>query len=204
MTLSREGIVAGLMSHGFTREKAEAAADREIGLVRGLRVIGDPTMPPGEALVTSDGGKTGVRIVNIGAPMGTSILWPVRLTLPWSHLVSDNDKVHARLITRHGKPHAINVITREYADAREKIAGLAKAVVGDAEPVAIPLRIRAAVYMPDERPHDLSNFCKLVHDALERVVYANDRWLYHVDWIRAGVDVDAPRAEIRISPYLPG
>jgi hypothetical protein len=39
-----------------------------------------------------------------------------------------------------------------------------------------------------------------VHDALEGVVYTKDRWLDDVRWYRAGVDVDAPRAEITISP----
>lgn len=30
------------------------------------------------------------------------------------------------------------------------------------------------------------------HDALETVVYSNDKWLYLATWRRAGVDVDAP------------
>lgn len=137
-----------------------------------------------------------------GLELVTVIAWPVRILLPWSHLVSDNDKDVARLITRANGPAAIKVITREYAKAKEQIANLAKGKVGDAAAHAGPLALTVRVWVPDERIHDMTNFCKLVHDALEGVVYENDRWLYDVHWTRAGVDVDAPRAEITCSPLL--
>jgi Holliday junction resolvase RusA-like endonuclease len=56
--------------------------------------------------------------------------------------------------------------------------------------------------VPDNHPrrHDAVNFAKCTHDALEKLVYTTDHWLYDVRWIRAGVDVDHPRAELTITP----
>jgi Holliday junction resolvase RusA-like endonuclease len=125
-----------------------------------------------------------------------AIAWPVTLTLPWSTLASDNVKHRAML---RGSQPAM-VINRGYADAFEKIHDLATLRVNHAQPAAEPLALVARVWMPDNRVHDLTNSCKLVHDALEGAVYENDRWLHDVHWIRAGVDVDAPRAEITIRP----
>ncbi len=65
-------------------------------------------------------------------------------------------------------------------------------------PLNIPLTLHACVYVPDERPHDVCNFAKCCHDALQRIVYTNDGRLYATYWERSGVDVDAPRAEITI------
>jgi Holliday junction resolvase RusA-like endonuclease len=132
-------------------------------------------------------------------PVRDAIAWPFTITLPWSCLVSDNVKHRAML---RGTQPAM-VINRGYADAEEKIRTLAASRVVGCAPAAVPLALTARVWMPDNRVHDLTNSCKLVHDALEGAVYENDRWLYDVHWIRAGVDVDAPRAEITILPLPP-
>jgi Holliday junction resolvase RusA-like endonuclease len=120
------------------------------------------------------------------------ILLPFELTIPWSVLVPDNDK--------YGVINGRMMLQAKYRMAKQKIAGLARAVTGELSPITAPLALVARVYVPDNRPHDVANFAKLVHDALEGVVYKNDRWLWDVRWIRAGVDVDHPRAEITISP----
>jgi Holliday junction resolvase RusA-like endonuclease len=78
---------------------------------------------------------------------------------------------------------------------RPKVAGCA--------PVEIPVKLEARVWVPDNRRRDVPNFAKCVHDALEKLVYVNDCWLYDSRWIRAGVDVDHPRAEITITPLAP-
>jgi Holliday junction resolvase RusA-like endonuclease len=129
-----------------------------------------------------------------------AIAWPFTITLPWSCLVSDNEKHRAQLRGTGPSARAIMVITRHYATAEEKIHALALQRMNGAAPADCPLALTARVWMPDNRIHDLTNSCKLVHDALERAVYENDRWLHDVHWIRAGVDVDAPRAEITIVP----
>jgi hypothetical protein len=129
-----------------------------------------------------------------------AIEWPLRLTLPWSHLVSDNDKYTPAL--RDGR--AVLVLTPEYREAKRQTRQLAERKLGDAAPVAFPLSIEARVWVPDNmRAHDVCNFAKCCHDALEGVVYTKDRWLYRTAWNRAGVDVDAPRAEILIQPAAP-
>lgn len=127
------------------------------------------------------------------------IVWPVQLTLPWSTLVSDNEKHRPML---RGS-QAIMVIKRPYAEAEKRIRGLATSKLGSAAPANHPVQIAAKVWVPDDRPHDQVNFAKLVHDSLEGVVYNNDRWIYRAVWERAGVDVDQPRAEITITPLLP-
>lgn len=122
---------------------------------------------------------------------GTVIL-PVRLRIPWSALVSDNAKygvVGGRLIAQ--KP---------YRAAKKAIHKLAKDVMNGRPAAACPLRLVANVYLPDNRVHDVVNFSKCVHDALKGSVFVDDQWLHDVRWIRAGVDVDAPRCELTISP----
>jgi Holliday junction resolvase RusA-like endonuclease len=177
--LSEDAIVRGLIAQGVPREKALRQAQS-----MGVRPHAPTAQPDAEP-----------------AP---AIAWPVRLLLPWSYLVSDNDRQVAKLITADGQPKAIRVLTAEYRAALEKIANLARNKVGDAAAVAAPLAIRVLVWVPNNTAHnDIANFCKLVHDALEDVIYTNDTWLHDIHWTRAGIDVDAPRAEIILSPIEP-
>jgi hypothetical protein len=128
------------------------------------------------------------------APMDVlAISWPVRLLLPWSYLVSDNQ--------RHGIINGKLLLTSAYRRGKGLVRDLARAKLGEVEPANVPLALTARVWVPDEiRAHDVCNFAKAVHDALEGVVYTKDRWLYRVEWERAGVDVDAPRCELTITP----
>ena len=57
-----------------------------------------------------------------------------------------------------------------------------------------PLSFRGTLYYPDNRS-DLDP--SLLQDALEGIVYKNDRQIKHFD-IRHGIDKDNPRAEIEI------
>lgn len=129
--------------------------------------------------------------------------WPLSLTIPWSCLVSDNVKMRAAMRGTMEHPKATVVLTTEYRKARDRIGALARDRMGSAKPAAIPLALVARVYVPDNRVHDVVNFSKAVHDALKGTVFVDDQWLYDARWIRAGVDVDAPRAEICISPLTP-
>jgi Holliday junction resolvase RusA-like endonuclease len=124
---------------------------------------------------------------------GPSIEWPVRLILPWSYLISDNRK--------YGVIEGKLILTKDYRRCKGLIHDAAKTKLAGALPVAIPLSLEARVWVPDDiKAHDVCNFAKAAHDALEGVVYTKDRWLHDVRWIRAGVDVDGPRAELRIAP----
>lgn len=168
-------LVRALVRSGLSEERAEAEARRQHGIQSAL----------------PEQRETAQEIPDI--------LWPVRLTIPWSLLVSDNDKDRAIIRnTKHG-PRPAKAITPDYAAAKLKIAALGKRAVGDALAVAMPLALHGTVFVPDDRPHDMSNRCKLLHDALEGVVYRNDRWLHELHYLRA-VDVDAPRAELTIRP----
>jgi Holliday junction resolvase RusA-like endonuclease len=132
--------------------------------------------------------------------VGPVLAYPIRLTLPWSHLVSDNRKYGATI--RGGKPKLL--ITEEYRAAKaatQKKAREAMTVDGHRfDPIGKPLAFTGRVFVPDARTHDVCNFAKCCLDSLEKIVVANDRWFYEVHWMRAGVDVDAPRAEIEVRP----
>lgn len=120
---------------------------------------------------------------------------PVSLTLPWSWLISDN----AKYLIRRGRLFK----TVEYREARKKIATLALGRMEGAGPMACPLQLVARVYVPDNRIHDVHNFGKCAIDAMTKTVFVDDHWLHDVRWIRAGVDVDSPRAELSIRPIEP-
>jgi Holliday junction resolvase RusA-like endonuclease len=128
-----------------------------------------------------------------------AIAWPVTLHLPWSTLVSDNEKFRAML----RGDQAIMVIKRPYREASDRIHQLAMSKAAGAQPAAEPLQLVARVWFPDNNVRDMTNWSKLVFDALKGAVYEDDRWLHDVRWIRMGTDVDAPRAEITITPLLP-
>jgi Holliday junction resolvase RusA-like endonuclease len=186
--LSEEEIARGLVAAGVPREKALAEAKRQHITERHFAVL--------------RGGDLSL-LAEASTPVARApIAWPVRLLLPWSHLVSDNERKEPYVVQTAAGPRARMRLTAKYAAALEKVANVARNKIGDAAPFTGPLAIRGLVYVPDERPHDVSNFEKLTHDALEGVLYTNDRWLHDVHWTRAGVDVDAPRAEITITPIL--
>lgn len=126
---------------------------------------------------------------------------PFRMSIPWSSLCSDNERKTAAL-TRlaDGSVYPRLMTSRRYKAAQDAIRDRARAVVGLARPVDYPLRIEARIWLPPARRNDPLNFAKVVHDALEGIVYDNDNQLHDVHWIRAGVDIDAPRAEITITP----
>lgn len=131
--------------------------------------------------------------------------FPIRLVLPWSHLVSDNDKYGATITRhKHGGTFPRLILTSEYRDAKLKARAVARvAMTVDGllfAPLERPLRLLARVWVPNNRVHDVVNFSKCCHDALEGAVYTKDSWLHDVQWQKAGVDVDHPRAEITIEP----
>lgn len=157
-----------------------------------------------EWLISREFGRDAAISTNYVQTVGRELTFPIRITLPWSHLVSDNDKYGATIRGTMGSYHPKLILSAKYREAKaatQKKAREAMTVEGSRfDPLARPLSLYARVWVPDERPHDVANFAKCCHDGIEKIVVANDRWLYRVVWERAGVDVDAPRAEIEITP----
>jgi hypothetical protein len=124
------------------------------------------------------------------------IPWPFTLRIPWSHLVSDNEHTAAII-----KGKAVPLRTKRYREAKRALRRHAQAALGRGiyEPATYPLEVTAHVWVPDAiRAYDVSNIGKCLLDALETVVYTKDHWAYRTHWLREGVDVDAPRAELTI------
>ena len=127
------------------------------------------------------------------------IPWPFKLRIPWSHLVSDNE-ITAAIV----KGHAVPLRTKKYREAKRALRKLATTALGGPnrfEPANYPLEVTAEVWVPDAiRVHDVTNMGKQILDSLETVIYTKDHWAYRTHWLRIGTDVDAPRAELFITP----
>lgn len=65
-------------------------------------------------------------------------------------------------------------------------------------PLTDDLSLRGVVYFRDRR-RDLDNVLKPLLDALQGVVYANDRQIAHIE-LRREIDPRAPRVEITLGP----
>lgn len=171
--LNAQEIERGLIAKGVPKEKARIEALRQIGSA-------DPVLTAPDEL--------------------PAIGWPVRLLIPWSYLISDN----RRYCSGTERSGGGLLLTSDYRRCRGLIRELVRGKLGipAPEPASIPLSLEAGIWVPDNRPHDCTNFAKVCHDAMEGLVYANDRWLYSAHWFRAGVDVDAPRALVTINPLL--
>lgn len=154
------------------------------------RLIMQQTGVPRDRAEATARQQLGLPVVTAPTPTTTRqpIRFPITLMLPWSALCSDNKKCHA-----HGDRH---MLTPEYLQSRAAIIERTKFQLGDVEPVTHPLALVARVCVPDNHVHDVPNFAKGVHDALQGIVYKSDAQLWDTRWIRAGVDVDRPRAEL--------
>lgn len=129
------------------------------------------------------------------------LAWPLRFTVPWSALVSDNRKYGAQIVRNGSTQFPKLSLSEQYRSAKAKARQLATRAMEGAGPTDEPLAITARVYVPDNRPgHDVCNFAKCLLDAMQGVVYWNDAQVHRALWERAGVDVDAPRAELEIAP----
>lgn len=195
-----EAAVAQLVNMGFSRDVAEREVNRQIrgsvSRVGDTCVVAFPRRNGKSAMISEiveDAIKRGVAVTVFKA-----IVWPLELTLPWSALCSDDERTAPAM--RKGQVKPVQILTERYRNAKEKVRLIARPKVVGCAPAAIPLKLEARVWVPDNRIHDVPNFAKCVHDALQKLVYVNDSWLHDVRWIRAGVNVDNPRAEITITP----
>lgn len=117
----------------------------------------------------------------------------VRLRLPWSMLIADNQRFAPAL----RGTRAVLVMTQAYRAAKKKAAVfLAPQYSGPV--ITGRVRVTARFFEPDARTRrDIANYAKAAHDALtQAAVIADDSLIDDVRWIRAGVDIDAPRLEL--------
>lgn len=172
-TMSRDDLVRALVrTTGMPERRAQAIIDNQQRL------------------------KAGPGVTEADA-VGVTVALPLSITIPWSALVSDNDRTTP--IADGGKARII--LTERYKTARRAIHALLTDRLNGALPISVPVDLYARVFTPDRRIHDCPDFAKGVHDAMARQVFTNDAWIYRAVWERAGVDVDRPRAEITISLY---
>lgn len=120
----------------------------------------------------------------------------VRLvTLPWECLAPDNTRFVA-VKSRNGAPKLL--MRKMYREAKKRAGETVKSQVGDQPPLTMKLELRAVFYEPNRHRRDLSNYIKLVHDAMSGLVYEDDSQLSDVHWVRGGIDKEAPRVEITV------
>jgi Holliday junction resolvase RusA-like endonuclease len=129
---------------------------------------------------------------------------PITLVIPWHYLVADNRKYGATGVG--GKARLF--LTSEYSAAKRAVAVTARLEGKKAKakdlPLSVPVRVVATVYEPNRsRTRDVTNFCKLVHDALSGVIYEDDGQIDDARWIRGGIDKKNPRVEITITALSP-
>jgi Holliday junction resolvase RusA-like endonuclease len=113
----------------------------------------------------------------------------VRLTFPWSVLVPDN--------RRHGLMRGRILLTAVYRDALDAMRLMAKAQ--HRRPCLTGrLMLEATFYEPDRRRRDVSNYAKLLGDALTGSVIADDSLLDCCIYRRGPIDRERPRAEVTV------
>lgn len=119
----------------------------------------------------------------------------IHIIVPWATLVSDNAK--------YGVLKGRMLLTSKYRKAKADVGWWAVLAMNKARSRVLEgrLGLYATIYEPDsKRGRDVSNFCKLVHDALIGIVYVDDKQLDDVRWQRGAVDTANPRVEIFVSP----
>lgn len=196
---TRDEIIRKLVDQNVPRHLAERAAELELSQGRSPA----PTMAA--TIVAEAKREVDRRLLPpellAAREQKPAIVWPFRLLLPWSLLVSDNDREEPYIRQTENGPRPAKRKTARCAKAQGEIANLARGKLGDVEPAEIPLEITARVWVPNNQLRsDVQNFAKATHDALEGIVYRNDNLLYWNHWLRVGVDIDAPRAELTIAP----
>jgi Holliday junction resolvase RusA-like endonuclease len=175
--LTPEEIARGLIAQGVPRDRAEARA----------RAVYD-AMKPSRPLLAA------FKAIE-ALPVRPSVA-PITLRIPWSALVSDDDKYAPAL--RKGKP--VIILTETYRTAKARMTKLAVDTMAGRPAMTVPLAFVGRVWVPNNHRRDVHNFSKCCLDAMSKVIYADDSQLHDTRWIRAGVDVDAPRAELTITP----
>lgn len=102
---------------------------------------------------------------------------------------------------RNGK--ISRALSREASDWKLQASWYAKSVAKSEKWKCLPLGVKVVMelyaFWPDERKRDMSNLHKLLPDALEGIIYENDRYVLVSD-MDFTVDTKHPRVEIVVYP----
>lgn len=119
----------------------------------------------------------------------------VTITLPWAYLVPDN--------VRHGLVGRTIRLTARYRDAQQALHLAALAgwrAAGRRGPLEGPLAIDVLLVAPDRRRRDVSNYAKIIGDALAGVAWHDDAQIADARYRRGPVDPAAPCAVLTVRP----
>ena len=122
----------------------------------------------------------------------------VTLTLPWEFLVPDNAK--------YGVLGGHLLLTARYRTAKQALHLAALAAwrtAGRREPLAGPVAIEVVLCAPDKRVRDVSNYAKILGDALTGAVLHDDGQIDVATFRRGPTDKANPRAVLTVSPLTP-
>lgn len=128
----------------------------------------------------------------------------IRVELPWTVLASVNVRTNP---AGWGKMKGRQFLTEKYRDALNAARIMVAAAVRGMIPVhpAGPVEVVMRFHKPDRRAkRDCGNFVKLVEDALTGFAYADDAQIRRLTWEDCGVDREAPRVLVTITPYMEG
>lgn len=145
------------------------------------------------AIAAAEGGvvrRSPAEVITGALPAGG-----VRIILPWSCLSSDNNNVG--ITGEKAKRDAFRIAkARAREKAMEQFPG---------PPTSEQVRVVGAIWVPDNRVRDLNWDKALVDSAVKGVVVTDDRWQVIRDkrFYVAGIDCDAPRAELLIEAVTP-
>ena len=114
----------------------------------------------------------------------------IKLIIPYELLCPDNQKM--------GLMRGRLILTSKYRQAKLKTSLLATCLYRGPL-LETELELTATLYPPTRRKTDPSNFSKLLHDALEGVVYVNDYQIVKSTYIRGAVSRIDARMEIEIT-----
>lgn len=123
-------------------------------------------------------------------PLAPDPLPSAPLILPWSVMVSDNE--------RFSVVYGQNRLSQKYRTAKASIATLARlywrrsVLDGD-------VHLVARFYFPDARKRDAGNYRKALTDALTGVVYGDDSQLAGEHYLKGAIDRTNPRVEVCIA-----
>lgn len=127
------------------------------------------------------------------------------IELPWSSLVSDNAKYVPVLRVRAGRSRAAVMLSPAYRKGKAAIQQVVRTYLDEMRlpppvfPRHVAVHLEATLHEPNRHVgRDPANFCKLVQDALEHLVYVKDVQIDASCWLRGSVDVDRPRLMVHI------
>ena len=115
-----------------------------------------------------------------------------RIVLPWQSLRPDN---HRLMPVVRGK-RAFLITAPEYRAAKRE-AELRMAAQWRGRMLEGDVSLHAVLWVPDKRKRDVTNYSKLLQDAMTGIVFADDAQVVRALWEKK-LDRDNPRVELTL------